>query len=792
MFKKVLIANRGAIACRIQRTLRRMGIASVAVFSEADAHARHVREADEAHAVGPAPASQSYLDIDRILAVARQSGAEAIHPGYGFLSENAAFAQRCADEGIVFIGPTPRQMRDFGLKHTARALAEANGLPLLPGSGLLPDLDSALVAAQRIGYPVMLKSTAGGGGIGMQQCATAEALRGAFATVQRLAANNFKDAGVFVEKYVAHARHVEVQLFGDGRGTVIALGERDCSIQRRNQKVIEESPAPGLTDDVRRSLHEAAQRLGAAVGYQSAGTVEFVYDADTGRFYFLEVNTRLQVEHGVTEEVGGIDLVEWMVRVAAGDPPDLARHVHQPRGHAIQARIYAEDPARGFRPSSGLLTEVRLPAAARVDGWIETGTTVSGYYDPLLAKLIVHGSNREDALHRLQQALQATAIHGIETNLAWLATIPEQPDFRAGRPTTRLLDHHAPLLPGIEVLDPGTMTTVQDWPGRTGLWDVGIPPSGPMDARSLRLANRLLGNPEGMAGLEMTATGATLQFNAPAVVLLGGAAMTARIADRVLPLWEPVVVRAGETLTIGAIEGAGQRSYLAIRGGLDLPDYMGSQSTFTLGRFGGHGGRALRTGDVLRLVAPSEEPRGCRALPEALRLPLTSSWQIGVIDGPHGAPDFFTADDIRAFYAADWEVHYNSSRTGVRLIGPRPVWARPDGGEAGLHPSNIHDNAYAIGSIDYTGDMPVILGPDGPSLGGFVCPATVALAEIWKLGQLRPGDRIRFHPLTQAQARALLQAQDQEIATLGRQCHRRRASRLQSMAVQSCSHDPTS
>jgi urea carboxylase len=501
VFKKVLIANRGAIACRIQRTLRHMGIVSVAVYSEADAHARHVREADESYEIGPSPASQSYLNVERILAVARACGAEAIHPGYGFLSENAAFAESCVAAGIAFIGPTPQQMRDFGLKHTARALAQANGLPLLPGSGLLPNLAAALDAAQGIGYPVMLKSTAGGGGIGMQQCDDRDALERGFSTVQRLAANNFKDAGVFIEKYVAHARHIEVQLFGDGRGQVIALGERDCSIQRRNQKVLEESPAPGLSETVRAALAESAARLGQAVGYRSAGTVEFVYDADTAQFYFLEVNTRLQVEHGVTEEVCGIDLVEWMIRTAAGEPPDLDAYRHQPRGHSIQARLYAEDPARGFRPASGLLTEVRFPPDTRVDAWIETGTTVSGYYDPLLAKLIVHGKDREDALLRMRQALYATAVPGIETNLAYLRSIVQHPAFRAGKPTTRLLDTHRPALPSIEVLDAGTMTTIQDWPGRIGLWDVGIPPSGPMDALSFRLANRLVGNAEGMAAL---------------------------------------------------------------------------------------------------------------------------------------------------------------------------------------------------------------------------------------------------------------------------------------------------
>jgi len=766
MFKKVLIANRGAIACRILRTLRRMQIASVAIYSEADAHSPHVRLADEAWPVGPSPAAESYLRPEKIISIARACGAEALHPGYGFLSENAAFAEACEAAGITFIGPTPAQMSDFGLKHTARALAQANELPLLPGSGLLPDVETALIEAQRIGYPVMLKSTAGGGGIGMQQCHSAADLQRAFESVRRLATNNFRDAGMFLEKYLANARHIEVQIFGDGNGQVIALGERDCSIQRRNQKVIEETPAPGLADSTRNALQAAATRLGKAVNYRSAGTVEFVFDADSGQFYFLEVNTRLQVEHGVTEEVGGIDLVEWMVRVAAGDPPALEKHVHVASGHAIQARVYAEDPARGFRPSSGLLTKVRLPPDVRVDSWIETGTEVSGYYDPLLAKIIARGATRDDAISALAKALELSQIHGIETNLAWMRTVLAHPSFVAGRPTTRLLDSHSPVLPGIEVIDPGTMSTVQDWPGRTGLWDVGIPPSGPMDAVALRLANRLAGNAEGMAAIEMTATGVTLLFNAPAVIALTGAQMDACLDDVSVSYWQPLMASAGSTLRLGQIPGAGQRSYLAFQGGLDLPEYRGSRSTFTLGRFGGHGGRALRTGDVLRLNSVAPDLSRCMTLPLTLRPAYGTQWQVGVIDGPHGAPDFFTQDDMRAFYSANWEVHYNSSRTGVRLIGPKPTWARLDGGEAGLHPSNIHDNAYAIGSIDYTGDMPVILGPDGPSLGGFDCPATVAIAELWKLGQLRPGDRVRFVAMTPDVARQRLLAQDHAISTL--------------------------
>src|SRR6185369_8334571 len=348
MFRRVLIANRGEIACRITRTLRRLGVGVVAVYSEADAHAPHVALADASVCLGPPPVKESYLDVERVIAAALQHDAEAVHPGYGLLSENAAFAEACERAGLAFIGPTPEQIRRFGLKHEARAIAEANAVPLLPGSGLLRDLDHARAEAARVGYPVMLKSTAGGGGIGMQRCRDAAELAAAFPVVERLSRSNFKESGLFVERLVEAARHVEVQIFGDGRGTVVALGERDCSVQRRNQKVIEET-APRLPAAVRERLCADAVRLGESVAYRSAGTVEFVYDAERQHAYFLEVNTRLQVEHPVTEAVTDIDLVEWMIGLAAGDFA-LPEGRRPPDGHAIEVRLYAEDPNKDFQP----------------------------------------------------------------------------------------------------------------------------------------------------------------------------------------------------------------------------------------------------------------------------------------------------------------------------------------------------------------------------------------------------------------------------------------------------------
>jgi urea carboxylase len=764
MFRKVLIANRGEIACRVIRTLDRMGIASVAVYSEADRHSLDVAMAGEAVCIGPAAVSESYLDAGRILEAALATGAEAIHPGYGFLSENPGFAEACAEAGIVFIGPTPDQMRAFGLKHTARRIAQDSGVPLSPGSGLLADAGEAVRAADSIGYPVMIKSTAGGGGIGMQLCRDPAQLGSMFEAVSRLSRNNFKESGVYLEKFVEHARHIEVQIFGDGRGSVVALGERDCSAQRRNQKVIEETPAPALSDDQRQALFDAAERLGRAVGYQSAGTVEFIYDTAAGEFYFLEVNTRLQVEHGVTEEVTGIDLVEWMIAQAAGEPLPLAAHARRAEGASIQVRVYAEDPGRAFRPSAGILTEAVFPPDARVETWVERGTEVTPFYDPLLAKIIVRGTDRTDAIAKLRAALGGCRLDGIETNLGYLRQLVADPLFAEGGFTTRYLDTVTYRARSIEVIAPGTLSSVQDYPGRVGYWEVGVPPSGPMDPLAFRLGNRLLGNTQGMAGLEITVSGPTLKFNGDAVVCLAGAGMPASLDGETVPFWQPLSIPAGATLRIGAATGAGCRAYLLVQGGIDVPGYLGSRSTFTLGKFGGHGGRALMPGDILHI---GNEAAG-EALPlsPALVPEYGHAWEIGVLYGPHGAPDFFTESDIATFFASDWEVHYNSSRTGVRLIGPKPEWARKDGGEAGLHPSNIHDNAYAIGTIDFTGDMPVILGPDGPSLGGFVCPATIVQAELWKIGQLRPGDRVRFRRLTAAEAARLEDAQDAAVATL--------------------------
>jgi urea carboxylase len=767
MFSKVLIANRGAIACRILRTLKKMGIASVTVYSEADADSRHVLDADESFCIGPAQATKSYLNIESILKVAKESGAQAIHPGYGFLSESIDFARACAEQGIVFIGPGIDQIEAFALKHTARSIALQCGVPLLPGTGLLADKSEATQSALQLTYPVMLKSSAGGGGIGMKVCSSPQELEAAYDSVVRMGQSSFGNGSVYLEKFIPKAKHIEVQIFGDGSGEILVLGARDCSAQRRHQKVIEETPVPGLSPDTEQKLFASARLLGNAVGYSSAGTVEFLFDVDQNAFYFLEVNTRLQVEHGVTEQVTGLDLVQMMIHQAAGELPSMREMRITPKGASIEARVYAEDPARGFQPAPGKLSGVVFPdpELARIETWVEDGTEVTPYYDPMIAKIIVTGKDRADAVAKMTAALQSSSIYGTETNLRYLRSVVASKTFADGEITTAFLATMPFVRQAFEVLESGTQTTIQDYPGRLGYWHVGVPPSGPMDPLSFRLANRLAGNADGEPALEMTGIGAKLRFDADTTIAITGADMGATLDGVSVERWQSLPVKAGQILRFGPIADAGSRTYLAVSGGLDVPRYLGSKSTFMLGRFGGHAGRALRAGDIVH-YGDNAHPATIHKLPDTA-IPLHSHhWTIAVLYGPHGSPEFFTQADIEMIFSTDWRVHYQSARTGIRLVGPRPEWARKDGGEAGLHPSNIHDNAYAIGSIDFTGDMPILLGPDGPSLGGFVCPAVVASAELWKLGQLKAGDTVRFQRVSEEDARALESANEAVIEQL--------------------------
>ena len=761
MFDKVLIANRGAIAVRIERTLKKMGIGSVAVYSKADQDSLHVERADEAVYIGDGTAKETYLDTKKIIKAALDTGAKAIHPGYGFLSENTDFAKECEENGIKFIGPDSEQIKLFGLKHSARALAEKADVPLLPGTGLLSGVEEAVTEAEKIGYPVILKSTAGGGGIGMRICNSTEELRQAYDAVCHLAAANFNDAGVFLEKYVTRSRHVEVQIFGNEYGETTALAERDCSVQRRNQKVVEESPAPNLSDEVREKMYAAAERLAKEASYRSAGTVEFLYDDQTKGFYFLEVNTRLQVEHGITEEVLGIDLVEWMVKEAAGELKNIKSLVHKPQGHAIEVRVYAEDCINGFRPGTGKIDAVTFSPEARVETWIQKGVEVTSLYDPMLAKLIVHGSDRAVAIAKMERVLRDSRVYGITSNMQYLAALLKTETYQTGALFTGMLKDFMPQEHAIEVLDGGVQTTVQDYPGMIGYWFVGVPPCGPMDAYNFRIGNSILGNDESAPGLELTLRGGSYRFRTTVSFCITGADMKATLDGVEIPMYQVVHASAMQVLKFTDCK-VGMRTYLLVAGGFDMPKIMGSSSTFIDGKFGGHNGRTLRTGDVLRLqekcVIDSID-----SMPEKYRPKLTNEWTIGVIPGPQPTPEYLKPEYLKTLTESEYEVNFNSARTGIRLNGPIPQWVREDGGEAGLHPSNIHDNAYAVGTLDLTGDQSILLGPDGPSLGGFVCSVTTAKGEMWKLGQLHPGDKVHFRLLDLDQAKEIREAEEANL-----------------------------
>ncbi|SDH27584.1 MULTISPECIES: acetyl/propionyl/methylcrotonyl-CoA carboxylase subunit alpha [unclassified Duganella] len=474
MFTKILIANRGEIACRVAATARRLGIKTVAVYSEADASARHVAVCDEAVLIGPAAAKESYLRGDKIIAAAKATGAQAIHPGYGFLSENAEFADACAEAGLVFIGPPASAMRAMGSKSAAKQLMEKANVPLVPGyHGEQQDADFLHGEADRIGYPVLLKASAGGGGKGMRVVENSAQFKDALASCKREAISSFGDDKVLAEKYLQRPRHIEIQVFADTLGNCIYLFERDCSVQRRHQKVLEEAPAPGMTDERRAAMGEAAVAAARAVGYVGAGTVEFIANQD-GTFYFMEMNTRLQVEHPVTEMITGTDLVEWQLRVAAGEPLPKQQHELTINGHAIEARIYAENPEKGFLPSIGTLrhlgtpaavsfelggaataiggagaaTHGAAPAAVRIDSGVRQGDAISPFYDPMIAKLIVWGADRKQALARMAQALEQYHIVGLHTNIAFLKRLVEGQAFASADLDTGLIErNHDTLFP---------------------------------------------------------------------------------------------------------------------------------------------------------------------------------------------------------------------------------------------------------------------------------------------------------------------------------------------------------
>ncbi len=532
---------------------------------------------------------------------------------------------------------------------------------------------------------------------------------------------------------------MDVLVIGNGHGSAIAAADFSSPAIRSASGAFLETPIGEVPLGKRLAMRFHAGRLARAICLRSAATVRFWYDPEKEKFWLREIDAGLSPAWFLAERLSGADLVSMLLTNQYELHEDLAAPVS---ADGCLVRLLAADPGKDFAPTSGRITSFEIPEEAIIASAVERGLDLPPR-DPShpdeLAWLATVGGVRARARAAMHDVLKTVQIHGLETNLMEARRLTvSQPGIRPPAPQPS---------PAIDVVAPGMQTTVQDYPGRIGLWDVGVPPSGPMDALAFRLANRIVGNPESAAALEITLSGPTLKFRTATVVAVCGADMQPELDGTPLPYGQPVEVPAGATLRFASASGPGMRAYFAVRGGIDAPVYLGSKSTFFLGKFGGPFGRALAKGDVLRIAAsdPEEAPRP--AAPATVPT-LGSEWRIGVLYGPHGAPDYFTDNDIETFFNTAWTVHHNSDRTGVRLIGPKPEWARKDGGEAGLHPSNIHDNAYAIGTVDFTGDMPVILGPDGPSCGGFVCPATIIHAELWKLGQLRPGDHVSFVPLT--------------------------------------------
>ena len=452
MLNKIMIANRGEIAIRVMRACRELGIRTVAVYSDADKHALHVQHADEAIHIGPAAPKESYLNAEKLLAAAKQTDADAIHPGYGFLSENAAFAAAAASAGLTFIGPSAESIRAMGDKAESKIRMREAGVPTVPGYEGLESEDDFKRAADEIGYPVLVKAAAGGGGKGMRVVNQENELSDAIESARREALNAFGDERLLIEKYLAKAHHIEFQVFGDHHGNLVHLFERECSVQRRHQKIIEETPSPLLTPEVREQMGAAAVAAAKAVNYHNAGTVEFIFDPTLSSFYFLEMNTRLQVEHPVTELVTGMDLVHWQIRVAAGEPFPFTQSHFTQRGHAIECRVYAEDPANGFLPSTGKLLQYMEPRGPgiRLDSGFTAGDEVTHFYDPLLAKLIVHAEDRETAIRRMQAALREFIVHGVVTNIDFLQAVLSHPDFANGRASTRWVEREFNWMPPAE------------------------------------------------------------------------------------------------------------------------------------------------------------------------------------------------------------------------------------------------------------------------------------------------------------------------------------------------------
>src|SRR3990167_5843598 len=666
LYKNVLIANRGEIACRIIRTCKKMAIPTTAIYAESDNSALHVRMANYALNLGEP--TEAYLKKDKIIEHCLERNIEGVHPGYGFLSESSEFAEDCESNGIVYVGPTSECIRNLGLKHTSRDYASSVGLPVVPGSGLIKDLETAKKEAKRIGYPLMLKATGGGGGIGLYKCNSEFDLEEKFSVAKAQGESWFGNSEVFLEKFIEEAKHIEVQIFGDGKGNVVHLWERECSIQRRNQKVIEEAPG-NISKELRKKLVAGAIELGKVVKYRSAGTVEFLVDSKTEDFYFLEVNTRLQVEHGITELITGVDLVEWMLKASKYKLDLTSYKTPDPLGHAIELRVCAENPATEFTPCSGAVTHTSFPNEPwlRVDSFLDENgqAVIPPYYDSLIVKLMTFAETRDKAIERLGTVLKESKIEGLQTNLPLFSAIHNSRNFQLGNTTTSFLSE--PILPLATILEPGFMTTIQDL-GRPDYWHVGIPPSGAFDNLSFKIANILVGNTTELAGLEIISQGPTISFSHPTVIAVTGGDISIELNGKALDsmMNTAINIAGGDILTLGKVK-KGQTSYIAIRGGIDAPPIMGSSSTFPFGKFGGLAGRTLRKSDNIiygtrqfDLKDVVDNKSRAHVLSELYSEFGNKKWEVDVIPGPHYAPEYFTEEAAEIFFTSPWKAHYNS------------------------------------------------------------------------------------------------------------------------------------
>lgn len=779
---RVFIANRGEVACRIIRACKENGLTSIVIYSKEDIESLHVKSADEAFQL-QGIGSSAYTDIDQIVSLAQEVKADVVIPGYGFLSENKDFELALNKVKIGFAGPDSRSIEQFGLKHLARKLAVSCDVPVIPGTDIIEDENELVKACTDIGYPVMLKATAGGGGMGIKVCNSDNEVKESFIEIKSRGTSLFKNAGVFVEKYISKGRHIEVQLFGNGLGDIVTFGERECSIQRRHQKVIEETPSPfvshlGAKYGLRGKLTACARRLAEQVKYKSAGTVEFLVDNDDGSYYFLEMNTRLQVEHGITELVYNTDLVYLMLLQAdyelsgSGIPLSiLKKNIHYqdgvevPHGHAIEVRVYAENPVKNFAPSPGILHNVFIPANGeysdwkiRVDHWITTGGHVSPYFDPLLAKAMVWSPTRTS--ENIVKLLNMISIQGPINNIEYCISILESQDFNDGITLTTTLDSFkfSPHL--IEFVEAGSYSSIQDLPGRNNIRH-GVPRSGPVDPLALQLANVAVGNDMETACIEFTAVGGIIKFYSSATVALAGGKFDSKVDEMEIPYFTELRIPKGSILDVGTAQGKCGKCYLAVKGGFPgIADWLGSKSCSPSLKLGGHQGRTIVPGDCLQIAGYSEEYKSF-ATGYRIPDPLIPEYERGttvirVISGPHDTPDIASIEGLTELYSTDYKVGINSNRGAIALDGPSFKFSREHGGDGGGHPSNILEYPYPSCGLSTVGSSMVLFGVDGATLSGFTCICVAIEVDVWKFGQSSIGSKIQFKLIDYSDAIKLL------------------------------------